>query len=123
MDYNRRIGTRHRVDLGEVAWVPVVQRRGLRRTRPQTARLADLSVTGASVIAPRGTEPGRLVRLELTGGFGALVRVRRVSEVDGERSRYGVQFVSQDPGFADTVNRTIDAHRPDTDWRWSTAHD
>ena len=123
MDYNRRIGTRHQVDLGEVSWLPVGQRRGLRRPRAQAARLVDLSVTGAAVIAPPGTEFGRLVRLEITGGFGATVRVQRVSAVDHERSRYGVQFISQDPGFVDTVNRTIDAHRPDTDWQWTTAQD
>jgi hypothetical protein len=123
MNNNRRIGTRHQVDLGDVSWLPVAQRRGLRRPRAKAARLADLSVTGASVIAPPGTEPGRLVRLELAGGFGALVRVQRVAAADADRSRYGVQFIAQDPGFADIVNRTIDAHRPDTDWHWTTAHD
>jgi hypothetical protein len=117
---NRRIGERYKVDVRDVAWVPLGRRRLVRR-RPQTARLVDLSVTGGSVLAAPGVGVGDLVHVKVGGG-GGVVEVRRAVEcADPELCCYGVRFVALDEVFVGVVADTLAAHRPGREWRWEFA--
>jgi hypothetical protein len=118
--WNRRIGERYVVDLRELEWLPLGRRRFSRR-RAEMARLVDLSVTGASVIALPGVAVGDLVHVKVAGG-GGVVEVRRAIDcTDTASCRYGVRFVALDEILAGMVAGTLAKHRPGREWRWDFA--
>ena len=118
LERNRRIGDRFDVDVADVEWIPAGCRRRFRR-RPETARLADLSVTGAALIAAPGVGVNDLVHISVNGHGGVVKDRRVVTSADTSLVRYGVQFIALDAGLQDLVAQTISAHRPDLLWRWT----
>jgi hypothetical protein len=119
---NGRIGVRNHVDVRDVLWLPEGDERGrfrLRRPAPLTATLVDLSFTGAALIAPAGVQVGRRVSIAVGQGQG-IVTVRRSVPLRGTPlEQYGVEFLSLDNELRDVIVRTLDAHDPETAWRWS----
>ena len=114
----RRIGHRKPVvglhctwDLAGVG----VRRRFLRRHVPVQAEVTELSVSGATVIAPASEllVPGTAVAIEIEGERGG-VAVRNVAPAatDG-MSRYGVEFLQLGPGIRSRINEFVGSDRPD----------
>lgn len=121
---NRRIGDRRPVDIRDVSWSPCQdprRRTRLRKPAPFTARLVDLSFTGASVVAPRGTPVGAQVAIAVDNLHGIVV-VRRSTAIAGTTlARYGVEFHILQIGLRELVARTLDTHDPNHEWRWAKA--
>ena len=91
----RRIGFRRSVLGVEMLLPPPPARFGRRRPQPVVARLLDLSVSGAGLLAPTldALQINATVPVELHGETGK-VKVRTVRPTDQPgRTRYGVQFV------------------------------
>ncbi len=85
-----------------------------RRASPETAWLVDLSVTGASIEAPRSDNlrVGHRIRVALDGHPGTVV-IRRIAPTSSEWTlRYGVEFVELEPALADLLRRILEEDRP-----------
>ena len=110
----RRIGRRKLLDPLRIEWRVPESRRRRRKDAAQTAWLRDLSVTGLSVEAPADEAllVGHRVRIGLEGQHGTVV-IRRIDPTSSEWTlRYGVEFVSLDPGLTDMLRRILEEDRP-----------
>jgi hypothetical protein len=124
-NYNRRVGTRVRIEGAPMRWRAVVPRKRFGRKRPsETADLVDLSITGASIRAHTDARIGigDHVVIEANGGVG-VVEVRRIQPVrHPDEAVYGVEFLQKDDGLTKLINDTLEARRPqDVEWRWNLA--
>ena len=121
---HRRSGERLRVELDEIGWEPPgrPRRRFPMRLPVQTARVIDMSITGASVIAP--VDPPLTVGQRVTIRFGlhsGIVEIRHIEQTsDRAMTRYGTQFVMLDKPLQDLVAASIAVHRPGTEETWRT---
>lgn len=89
------------------------RRRRRRHRDPEVGRLVDISVSGASVVAPAADDigPGSVVLMQL-GNARAAARIRRVESFDAEGWRiYGVEFVEVSPELLEWVNHLLDERR------------
>lgn len=125
--FDRRIGERCDVEGLEVAWITrhpgdaggLLRRRAAHLVE-QSARIVDVSITGAAVVAPASTHLHRgataLIRVD---GREAVVRIERCTPTLRPKvMRYGVQFCSIDPELRERLTRLVDEGR-----RTRLAHD
>lgn len=118
--FDRRLGQRFDVEGLEIVWVTRhpgddggLLRRKVSHLVEQSARLVDVSVTGAAVIAPASHHVQRgstaLIRID---GEEAVVRVERCSPTLRPRlMRYGVQFRRVDPALRARLEAVVDEGR------------
>lgn len=95
------------------------------RLRPtDVARILDVSVSGAAIIAPYAPEmrPGRPVAIRL-GDADGIVRIRRIAEISEPDWRlYGVEFVESDLEIRDWINNLLNVRRPTSEeFDWNRA--
>jgi hypothetical protein len=122
-----RLGARVAVDGQWVAWdVSRPDRRSARERRrhpveQQWGYVANLSVSGAGIIAPAAPHlrVGSMLDI-VAGGFTGMVAIHRIAELeDPEVRMYGVSFVDFPPAFTEFVYSIIEADRPpDLRERW-----
>jgi hypothetical protein len=116
-DPGRRLGERILVGDVFLRWRldEVVTTRFRTRPRdPSVARLLDVSVSGARVVAAAATDlrRGSVVLVEL-GDARAVLRIRWIENFGDEEWRtYGTEFVSMDHTFRDWINHLLDGQRP-----------
>jgi hypothetical protein len=114
----RRLGERIHLDDVFIAWRVDEVLPGRLRDKPrpvEVGRLIDVSVSGASIVAPGAPElrPGRAVVIRLDDAE-AVVRIRRISDFGDEDFRlFGVEFIDSDLVFRDWINGLLSARRPD----------
>ncbi len=116
-DPGRRLG--ERIQLGDVflQWRLDEVVNGRFRTRPrdpEVARLLDVSVSGAAVVAPVAPDlrRGSIVMTRL-GDAEAVLRIRRIQDFgDAEWRLYGTEFVRVDPEVLDWISQLLDGKRP-----------
>jgi hypothetical protein len=120
----RRIGQRKLVSPVAIDWrVDVKGRKRKAAKRRQTGYVVDLSVSGASIEAPRADDllKGHRVVIGL-GEWRAVVIIRRIAEVSNERNlRYGVEFLDMDPEFVERIHHVLAADRSAVDAFWRSA--
>ncbi len=113
-DRGRRLGERL-LPEGDllVAWRTDRPARGLRRKEAPLARLADISVTGAGLVAPDDDDLGAgSVLMVGFDGADAVVRVRhRTPLPEPGWCFYGVEFVTTDPRIDAWVAELLDGRR------------
>lgn len=105
------IGLHCRWDLDGVGQ----KKRLLRRPAVQTAEISELSVSGATVVAPSSDllVPGTAVAIEIEGARGGVaVRNVRPSSQAG-MSCYGVEFLQLGAAVRAKINEFVAADRPD----------
>ena len=105
------IGLRCRWDLDGVGQ----KKRFLRRPAEQTGEITELSVSGATVVAPSSDllVPGTAVAVEIEGAKGGVaVRNVRPSTQDG-MTCYGVEFLQLGNAVRAKINEFVAADRPD----------
>lgn len=117
---NQRIGDRVPVDVDGVEWQPAGPRRSrFKRTR-LVARIVEVSVSGAGILAP--AEPhvplGQIVTIVLNGRQGSVCVRRRERTADPAVIRYGVEFVSLDNPLIEIVNAKLAEVRPEAAYYW-----
>lgn len=114
----RRIGERKAViglhcrwDLDGVGQ----KKRFLRRPAEQTAEITELSVSGATIVAPSSDllVPGTAVAIEIEGAKGGVaIRNLRPSSHEG-MTCYGVEFLQLGSAVRARINEFVAADRPD----------
>ncbi|MEO8693295.1 MAG: PilZ domain-containing protein [Acidimicrobiales bacterium] len=114
MPGNRRLGERVEILPVAIAWTPAIakQRPG-RRAQPQPARLVEVSISGARIMARSraGIEVGTWMTLDIES-YHALVEVRRIVEADdGTGFTFGVSFVLLAPALQRKIGRTVAQRR------------
>lgn len=105
------VGLRCRWDLDAVGQ----KRRLFRKPVEQQGDVIDLSVSGATVIAPTSDllTVGTTVAIEIEGGRGGVaIRNIRPSTHHG-MSCYGIEFLQLDPTVRKKVNEFVAVDRPD----------
>jgi len=91
------------------------RRRLFRRHVPVQADVTELSVSGATVIAPSSDllVPGTAVAIEIEGERGGVaVRNIALASSDG-MTRYGVEFLQLGPRIRARINEFVGSDRPD----------
>ncbi len=117
---NQRIGDRILVDVDGAEWQPAAQRRSLFKRPQLTARVVEVSVSGAGILAP--AEPhvplGQIVTIVLNGKAGTVYVRRRERTADPATLRYGVEFVSLDNPLAELAKSRLAEVLPEPTYFW-----
>ena len=117
---NQRIGDRIPVYVDGVEWQPVAPRRSLFKRPRLTARVVEVSVSGAGILAP--AEPhvplGQIVTIVLNDRAGTVHVRRRERTTDPATLRYGVEFVSLDNPLAELAKALLAEVRPAPTFFW-----
>ena len=85
--------------------------------------VADMSLTGIGVLAPRdrALPVGTVVNLEIRGTSGEAV-IRRISyTIDTDRAHYGLEYGHLSGDFRDLVGDLVAGDRKEFDWQWTIA--
>lgn len=125
---DKRIGRRAPVSDLTIDWQPVAaeagswfERRRRRAGRESTAKVVDLSVSGAqvAVVGPQLVSVGAKVHIGLDGAAGT-ASVRRAVHGPGGRSFYGIQFLLLDPVLTRRIAGLLTGDRAHLEARWGT---
>lgn len=117
---NQRIGDRIPVDVTGVEWRPRAKKGWRARRARLTARVVEVSVSGAGILAP--AEPhvplGEMVTV-VVNGREAVVHVRRRERTaDPGVLRYGVEFATLDNPLVDLAKARLAETRPAQAFFW-----
>lgn len=115
-DPGRRLG--ERIPIGDVFMVWRASDEGDARPKrsrrePELARLLNVSVSGAAVVAPTAADLRRgSVLLVQLGNARAAVRIKRIEEFgEADWRTYGVEFVETDPEFLEWISHVLAGRR------------
>jgi len=108
----RRIGGRYELHVPGIKWrapADTAGRRERRKAKPVDCQFLDVSVTGASILAPIASDL-RVGAHVLIGyeGESSTVRIRRVEPYDKVLCIYGVSFVNLAPRLQELIYLTGD---------------
>lgn len=120
---NRRIGQRLDRNLPvHVKPMGPRTRRSLRALRKRRAELTNVSVSGGAITctALRGVQMYSVLEVEADPGR-AMVRVQRISPLDGGVVEYGVALLGADPAMQRVFHGAAPNSRTDVTWRWMAA--